>query len=85
MNGLDTNPNAPAEENKESTAGTDTHTPPPPSVFGIIVVGLLVGLVVGLLTGPNFVLQGFFLGFAGGSLITAGLYFYTSEKGRPST
>jgi len=53
-------------------------------VFGIIVVGLLAGLVVGLLTGPNFTLQGFFLGFAGGALITAGLYFYSAEKSRPA-
>ncbi len=57
---------------------------PPPSVFGIIVVGLLAGLIVGLLTGPNFTLQGFFLGFAGGALITAGLYFYSTERSRPA-
>jgi hypothetical protein len=53
-------------------------------VFGIVVVGLLAGLVVGLVAGPNFTLQGFFLGFAGGALITAGLYFYTSERSRPA-
>jgi predicted lipid-binding transport protein (Tim44 family) len=67
--------NPSAEESKD---------PPPPSVFGIIVVGLLAGLVVGLLTGPNFTLQGFFLGFAGGALITAGLYFYSAERSRPA-
>lgn len=72
-----------ATENKDSSAGSDTHTSPP-SVFGIIVVGLLAGLVVGLLAGPNFTLQGFFLGFAGGALITAGLYFYSSERSSPA-
>ena len=66
----------------DSPAGSDTRSPPP-SVFGIIVVGLLTGLIVGLLLGPSFTLQGFFLGFAGGALITAGLYFYTSERSPP--
>jgi hypothetical protein len=75
--------NASAAENKDSSTGSDSHSPPP-SVFGIIVVGLLAGLVVGLLAGPNFTLQGFFLGFAGGALITAGLYFYTTERSRPT-
>jgi hypothetical protein len=74
--------NASTSENKNGSSGSGTRTPPP-SVFGIIVVGLLAGLVVGLLTGPNFTLQGFFLGFAGGALITAGLYFYSSERSRP--
>jgi len=41
-------------------------------------------LIVGLLAGPSFTLQGFFLGFAGGALITAGLYFYTAERSRPA-
>jgi hypothetical protein len=77
--GLTTSP----VENRDSSTGTDTRAPPP-SVFGIIVVGLLTGLVVGLLIGPSFTLQGFFLGFAGGALITAGLYFYTSGRSRPS-
>jgi hypothetical protein len=74
--------NASASENKDGLSGPGGHTPPP-SVFGIIVVGLLAGLVVGLMAGPNFTLQGFFLGFAGGALITAGLYFYSAEKSRP--
>ena len=75
--------NASSEENRDSSTGSYTGVPPP-SVFGIIVVGLLAGLVVGLLSGPNFTMQGFFLGFAGGALITAGLYFYTSQKSRAS-
>ena len=82
MSGLDSRIDDPATENKDSPAGSDTRSPPP-SVFGIIVVGLLVGLVVGLLVGPNFTLQGFFIGFAGGALITAGLYFYTIDRSRP--
>jgi|GEM_PF-4526154 len=75
--------NASASENKDSSSGSGARTPPP-SVFGIIVVGLLAGLVVGLMAGPNLTLQGFFLGFAGGALITAGLYFYSAEKSRPA-
>jgi len=74
--------NASASKNKDGSSGSGA--PSPPSVFGIIVVGLLAGLVVGLLAGVNFTLQGFFLGFAGGALITAGLYFYTSERSRPA-
>ncbi len=84
MRDLDANLHALSTENRDFSAGPEAHNPPP-SVFGIIVVGLLVGLVVGLLVGPDSALQGFFLGFAGGSLITAGLYFYTTERGRPST
>lgn len=79
MSRLYQNLTASVGENEDTSTPSDTRAPPP-SVFGIIVVGLLVGLVVGLLTGPNFVLQGFFLGFAGGALITAGLYFYTTER-----
>jgi hypothetical protein len=75
--------NASSGENGDTSTGSYAG-PPPPSVFGIIVVGLLAGLVVGLLSGPNFTLQGFFLGFAGGALITAGLYFYTAERSRPA-
>jgi len=75
--------NASASENKDGPPGSGARTPPP-SVFGIIVVGLLAGLVVGLLTGPNFTLQGFFLGFAGGAVVTAGLYFYSAERSRPA-
>jgi len=82
MSSLDSWFNALASENKDGSSGSGARTPPP-SVFGIIVVGLLAGLVVGLVVGPNFTLQGFFLGFAGGALITAGLYFYSSERGRP--
>ena len=74
--------NPSASEDKDGSPGSGARTPPP-SVFGIIVVGLLAGLVVGLVVGPNFTLQGFFLGFAGGALITAGLYFYSSERSRP--
>ncbi len=74
--------NVSSAENTAPSTGSYAGAPPP-SVFGIIVVGLLTGLVVGLLTGPNFTLQGFFLGFAGGALITAGLYFYTSQRSRP--
>jgi hypothetical protein len=75
--------NASASENNAAPSESYSGTPPP-SVFGIIVVGLLAGLVVGLLAGPNFTLQGFFLGFAGGALVTAGLYFYSSERSRPA-
>src|SRR2546422_11538849 len=64
--------NASSEENRDPSTGSYAGVPPP-SVFGIIVVGLLAGLVVGLLSGPDFTLQGFFLGFPGGALITAGL------------
>jgi hypothetical protein len=67
----------------DSPTGSNPRNPPP-SVFGIIVVGLLAGLVAGLLAGPNFTLQGFFLGFAGGALITAGLYFYSAERSPPA-
>jgi hypothetical protein len=70
-------------EIRDSSTGSNPRNPPP-SVFGIIVVGLLAGLVVGLLAGPNFTLQGFFLGFAGGALITAGLYFYSAERSQPA-
>jgi hypothetical protein len=83
MSGLDSRFDALAAENKDSPSSPGARTPPP-SVFGIVVVGLLAGLVVGLVAGPNFTLQGFFLGFAGGALITAGLYFYTSERSRPA-
>jgi len=51
------------------------------SIFGIIVVGLIGGLIVGLITSPN-TAQGFFLGFAGGALITVTLYFFRNEKSR---
>ena len=83
MSSLDSTFNVSPTENKDSSTGSVKHAPPP-SVFGIIVVGLLAGLVVGLLAGPNFTLQGFFLGFAGGALITAGVYFYTTERSRPA-
>jgi hypothetical protein len=70
-------------EVRDSSIGSSPRNPPP-SVFGIIVVGLLAGLVAGLLAGPNFTLQGFFLGFAGGALVTAGLYFYSAERSPPA-
>ena len=79
MNTLNLGPSTSPVDTTDSSTGSDTRSPPP-SVFGIIVVGLLTGLVVGLLLGPSFTLQGFFLGFAGGALITAGLYFYTAER-----
>src|SRR5437899_11781010 len=75
--------NASSEENRDPSTGSYAGVPPP-SVFGIIVVGLLAGLVVGLLSGPDFTLQGFFLGFAGGALITAGLYFCLAQGGVPA-
>ncbi|TMI38543.1 hypothetical protein E6H26_00465 [Candidatus Bathyarchaeota archaeon] len=53
------------------------------SIFGIIVVGLIAGLIVGLITTHN-TTQGFFLGFAGGALITVALYFFKTEKSRPT-
>jgi hypothetical protein len=81
MSSLESRLNASVRENSDAPSESYSRTPPP-SVFGIIVVGLLAGLVVGLLTGPNFTLQGFFLGFAGGALVTAGLYFYSSERSR---
>ncbi len=83
MNSLSSMFNVSSTENKDSSSGLAMGAPPP-SVFGIVVVGLLAGLVVGLLAGPNFTLQGFFLGFAGGALITAGLYFYSAERSRPA-
>ena len=49
-------------------------------MFGIIVVGLISGLIVGLIVNPVYTLEGFFLGFAAGSLITAGAYFYATSK-----
>ena len=82
MRSLSSKLNTSAAEAKDPTTGADTHTPSP-SIFGIIVVGLLAGLVTGLLAGPNFTLQGFFLGFAGGALIIAGVYFYSAERSRP--
>ena len=53
------------------------------SIFGIILVGLIAGLIVGLITSPAFTLQGFFLGFAGGSLITVVVYIFTSQRSPP--
>ena len=54
------------------------------SVFGIIIVGLIAGLIVGLITSPSYTLQGFFIGFAGGSLITVAVYFMSFERSRPA-
>lgn len=54
------------------------------SIFGIILVGLVAGLIVGLITSPSYTAQGFFLGFAGGSLITVVVYIFTSHGSRPS-
>jgi len=54
------------------------------SIFGIIVLGLIGGLIVGLIVGPSYSFEGFFLGFAGGALIAASLYWYATGNGRPS-
>lgn len=54
------------------------------SIFGIILVGLVAGLIVGLITSPSYTAQGFFLGFAGGSLITVVVYVFTSQGSRAS-
>jgi uncharacterized transporter YbjL len=54
------------------------------SIFGIIIVGLIAGLIVGLITGPSYTIQGFFLGFAGGSLITVVVYFFTTQRSVPA-
>jgi uncharacterized membrane protein SpoIIM required for sporulation len=61
-----------------SSQGTQT------SIFGIIVLGLIGGLIVGLIVGPSLTLNGFFLGFAGGALIAASLYWYATGNKRPS-
>ena len=53
------------------------------SIFGIIIVGLIAGLIVGLITGPGYTAQGFFLGFAGGSLITVAVYFLATQRNPP--
>jgi glucose uptake protein GlcU len=50
------------------------------SIFGIIIVGLIAGLIVGLITSPSYTAQGFFLGFAGGSLITVAVYFLSIQR-----
>jgi len=70
-----------AEVQEQAVGGNSQETRV--SVFGIIVVGLIAGLIVGLITSPN-TTQGFLLGFAGGALITATLYFFTTEKSRPT-
>ena len=54
------------------------------SIFGIILVGLVAGLIVGLITSPGYTAQGFFLGFAGGSLITVVVYIFRSQGSRSS-
>jgi uncharacterized transporter YbjL len=61
----------------ESSQGTRV------SIFGIIIVGLIAGLIVGLITGPSYTAQGFFLGFAGGSLITVAAYFLAAQRSPP--
>ena len=75
------NTTSPAQIEETATASGSQGTRV--SIFGIIIVGLLVGLIVGLLTSPNYTTQGFFLGFAGGALITTAAYFLTTEKSRP--
>jgi uncharacterized transporter YbjL len=66
-------------ENASGTTGQTTRV----SIFAIILVGLIAGLIVGLITSPTYTIQGFFLGFAGGALITTAAYFFTTEKGQP--
>lgn len=66
---------------KAATAnGKNTHV----SIFGIIIVGLIAGLIVGLITSPGYTIQGFFLGFAGGSLITVVVYAFTTQRSIPA-
>ncbi len=55
------------------------------SIFAIIIVGLIAGLIVGLITGPSYTVQGFFLGFAGGSLITVTIYLFKTGGGSRPT
>ncbi len=50
------------------------------SWFGIVVVGLVFGLIVGLSATPDFTVEGFFLGFAGGALITAGVSLFVHGR-----
>ncbi len=66
-------------QNAIGTSGQATRV----SIFAIIIVGVIAGLIVGLITSPNYTIQGFFLGFAGGALITTAAYFFTNEKGQP--
>ena len=68
----------------DTTASDPSSQGPRVSIFGIIIVGLFTGLIVGLLTSPGNTVQGFFLGFAGGSLITTAAYFLAMDKGRPA-
>jgi hypothetical protein len=67
----------------EKAAGASSQGTPV-SIFGIIIVGLLGGLIVGLITSPSYTIQGFFLGFAGGSLITVAVYAFTAPRGGPA-
>jgi uncharacterized transporter YbjL len=66
----------------EQAAGTSQA--PHVSIFAIIIVGLIAGLIVGLITSPGYTIQGFFLGFAGGSLITVVAYFFTTQRNVPA-
>jgi hypothetical protein len=65
---------------KPGTGGQGTQA----SIFGIIVLGLIGGLIVGLIVGPSAAFNGFFLGFAGGALIAASLYWYATGNRRSS-
>jgi hypothetical protein len=72
---------APSESpNKPPSGDSGTQA----SIFGIIVLGLIGGLIVGLIVGPSSAFDGFFLGFAGGALIAASLYWYATGNRRPS-
>jgi hypothetical protein len=66
----------------EKAAGTSQG--PHVSIFAIVIVGLIAGLIVGLITSPGYTIQGFFLGFAGGSLITVVAYFFTTQRSVPA-
>ena len=52
------------------------------SIFAIIIVGLIAGLIVGLITSPTYTIEGFFLGFMGGSLITVAIYLFKTGGGQ---
>ena len=80
MNRGDTSVPPENSERPVGTSGSGTQA----SIFGIIVLGLMGGLIVGLIVGPTAAFNGFFLGFAGGALIAASLYWYATGNRRSS-
>ena len=76
------NTTSPAQIEETATASGSQGTRV--SIFGIIIVGLLLGLIVGLVTSPAYTVQGFFLGFAGGALIAVAAYFFATERDQPA-